>query len=68
MANRVKFENSSDIGAFCCLTNSFCLVSAAGKEGFFNVFESELEAVGIPVIRCSIGGGKIIGNMVVGKL
>ena len=65
MANRCQFENSNDIGVFSKLTNSYCLVSSTGSEGFYSVFESEL-APYMPVIHCSIGGTRIIGRVTAG--
>lgn len=32
MALRVQFENNDDIGAFCKLTNAYCLVAIGGSE------------------------------------
>ncbi|CAE6424286.1 unnamed protein product [Rhizoctonia solani] len=42
MAVRLQFENSSDIGVFSKLTNSYCLVSVGGSTNFYSTFESEL--------------------------
>ena len=66
MATRVQFENSNDIGVFSKLTNSYCLVCIGGSENFYSVFESEL-ADHIPVIHCSIDGGRYIGRVSVGN-
>ena len=66
MANRCQFENSNDIGVFSKLTSSYCLVSKAGSENFYSVFEAEL-AQYIPVIHTSIGGTRIIGRVTAGN-
>ena len=42
MALRTQFQNSSDIGVFAKLTNSYCLVPVAECEAFYSVFEGEL--------------------------
>ena len=66
MAVRVQFENSSEVGVFAVLTNSYCLVAQGGSENFSSVFEAEL-AKHIPVIRTTIGGTRIIGRLCVGN-
>ena len=45
MALRTQFQNSSDIGVFAKLTNSYCLVPIAECEAFYSVFEGELADV-----------------------
>eukprot|EP01088_Endostelium_zonatum_P018707 TRINITY_DN608_c0_g1_i2.p1 TRINITY_DN608_c0_g1~~TRINITY_DN608_c0_g1_i2.p1 ORF type:complete len:244 (-),score=64.65 TRINITY_DN608_c0_g1_i2:133-864(-) len=65
MAIRTQFENSSEVGVFARLTNSYCLVSHGGSENF-KVFESELDGV-IPVVRCSVAGCQVIGRLTVGN-
>lgn len=66
MATRVKFENSSEIGVFAKLTNSYCLVASGGAENFYSVFEEQL-GVHIPVVHASFAQTKIVGRMVVGN-
>ena len=66
MAVRVQFENSSEVGVFAVLTNTYCLVAQGGSENFSSVFESELSQH-IPVIRTTIGGTRIIGRLCVGN-
>ncbi|SDA01380.1 BZ3500_MvSof-1268-A1-R1_Chr10-1g02613 [Microbotryum saponariae] len=67
MAVRCRFENSSDIGVFASLTNSYCLSSVSvGSTNFYSTFEAELADV-IPVIQTSIGGTRIIGRLVAGN-
>jgi len=66
MALRCQFENSSEIGVFAKLTNSYCLVALQGSENFYSTFETELAAQ-IPVIHASIGGTRIIGRVCVGN-
>ena len=66
MASRVQFENSSEVGVFARLTNSYCLVAQGSSENFFSVFESELSSH-IPVVHVSIGGTRIVGRVCVGN-
>lgn len=66
MAIRLQFENSNDIGVFSKLTNGYCLVSNAGSENFYSVFESDLSSQ-IPVIHTSIAGTRIVGRLVAGN-
>jgi translation initiation factor 6 len=66
MALRCQFENSSEVGVFARLTNSYCLVALQGSENFYSAFETEL-ANQIPVIHASIGGTRIIGRVCVGN-
>jgi len=65
MAVRAQFENSSDIGVFSKLTNSYCLLSYGGSE-HFRVFEAEL-ADHIPIVHCSIAGCRVIGRLTAGN-
>jgi len=64
MAHRVQYENSSEIGVFAKLTNSYCLV--AESKTFQKAFESEL-AEHIPVIATSIASTRPIGRLTVGN-
>jgi len=67
MAVRCRYENSSDIGVFAKLTNSYCLASMSiGSTNFYSTFEAELADV-IPVIETSIGGTRIIGRLTAGN-
>ena len=66
MANRCNYENSNEIGCFAKLTNTYCLVSRAGSENFYSVFEKEL-GVHIPVVHASIANSKIVGRMSAGN-
>ncbi|KAJ3778070.1 hypothetical protein FB446DRAFT_783612 [Lentinula raphanica] len=65
MATRIQFENSSDIGVFSKLTNSYCLAAIQGSTNFYSAFESELGDV-IPIVHTSIGGTRIIGRLTAG--
>jgi len=67
MSIRVQFENSNDIGVFSKLTNSYCLVSNAGSENFYSVFEADLGSK-IPVIHTSIAGTRTVGRLTAGKI
>ncbi|KAF8896130.1 hypothetical protein BD779DRAFT_1494116 [Infundibulicybe gibba] len=66
MATRIQFENSSDIGVFSKLTNSYCLAAIQGSTNFYSAFESELGEV-IPIVHTSIGGTRIIGRLTAGR-
>ena len=61
----VQFENSSDIGVFAKLTNSYCLAAIQGSTNFYSSFESELGDV-IPIVHTSIAGTRIIGRLTAG--
>jgi len=66
MAVRTQFENSSDIGVFSKLTNSYCLVSIGGSTNFYSTYEAELGDV-VPIVHTSIGGTRIIGRLTAGN-
>ncbi|VDN90465.1 unnamed protein product [Brugia pahangi] len=66
MAIRCQFEASNEVGVFCKLTNSYCLVGIAASESFYSVVEGELADI-IPVIHCSIAGTRIVGRITVGN-
>ncbi|ESK95323.1 eukaryotic translation initiation factor 6 [Moniliophthora roreri MCA 2997] len=66
MATRIQFENSSDIGVFAKLTNSYCLVAIQGSTNFYSSFEAELGDV-IPIVHTSIGGTRIVGRLTAGN-
>ncbi|KAJ9113544.1 Eukaryotic translation initiation factor 6 [Naganishia adeliensis] len=66
MAVRAQFENSSDIGVFAKLTNSYCLTALASSSNFYSVFEAELQDV-IPVIHTTIAGTRIVGRLTAGN-
>ncbi|ELR16172.1 Hypothetical protein ACA1_178210 [Acanthamoeba castellanii str. Neff] len=65
MAVRSQFENSSEVGVFARLTNTYCLVAYGGSDNF-RVFEAELQDH-IPVVRASIAGCRIVGRLTVGN-
>lgn len=65
MAVRAQFENSSDIGVFSKLTNTYCLLSYGGSE-HFKVFENELSGH-IPIIHCSVAGCRVLGRLTAGS-
>lgn len=67
MAIRAMYENSSDIGVFSLLTNSYALLAMGGSTNFYSVFEAEL-ADHIPVVHASIAGIRPIGRLCVGIL
>ena len=62
----IQFENSSDIGVFSKLTNSYCLAALQASTNFYSAFESELQDV-IPIVHTTIGGTRIIGRLTAGK-
>ncbi|KAL7415646.1 eukaryotic translation initiation factor 6 [Mrakia frigida] len=66
MATRLQFENSSEIGVFSKLTNSYCLTAVGGSVNFYSHFEAELQDV-IPIVNTTIGGTRIIGRLCAGN-
>jgi len=66
MAVRTQFENSSEIGVFAKLTNSYCLTSIGGSTNFYSTFEAELGDI-VPVVHTSIGGTRIVGRLTAGN-
>ncbi|VDN16897.1 unnamed protein product [Dibothriocephalus latus] len=66
MALRAQFEGHNDIGVFTRLTNTYCLVSIGGSEGYYSVFEAEL-GDSIPVIHASIAGIRTVGCLTAGE-
>jgi len=66
MATRLQFENSSDVGVFAKLTNSYCLVAVQGSTNFYSAFEAELADV-VPIVHTTIGGTRIVGRMTAGN-
>jgi len=66
MATRCNFSNSTEIGVFSKLTNSYCLLGSGGSNGFYNAFDTVLDGK-IPVIQTSIQEVRIIGRLVAGN-
>jgi translation initiation factor 6 len=66
MAVRVQFENSSEVGVFAKLTNTYCLVGMGASATFYSAFETEL-GESIPVVPITIADCRIVGRMCVGK-
>ncbi|WFD35197.1 Eukaryotic translation initiation factor 6 [Malassezia cuniculi] len=66
MAVRCRFENSSEVGVFARLTNSYCLVAIGGSANFYSAFEAELGNL-IPIVYCSIAGTRLVGRLTVGN-
>ncbi|KAA1467717.1 translation initiation factor 6 [Dentipellis sp. KUC8613] len=66
MASRIQFENSSDVGVFSKLTNSYCLAAIGGSTNFYSAFETELGDV-IPIVHTSIAGTRIVGRLTAGN-
>jgi len=66
MATRAQFENSSDVGVFSKLTNSYALTAIGHSTNFHSVFETELADV-IPIVQTTIGGTRIIGRLTAGN-
>jgi len=65
MAQRIQFENSSEIGVFTKLTNSYCLVADTNKQ-FVKIFENELGGH-IPVIATPIASSRTVGRLTCGN-
>lgn len=66
MAQRLHFQNSSEVGVFATLTNAYCLCALGASENFNAVFEAEL-ADHIPVVKTTIAGTRLVGRMTVGN-
>ncbi|PIC54266.1 hypothetical protein B9Z55_003585 [Caenorhabditis nigoni] len=66
MALRVDYEGSNDVGVFCTLTNSYCLVGIGGTQNFYSTLEAELSDL-IPVVHTSINSTRIVGRLTVGN-
>jgi len=66
MALRASFANSSEVGVFSTLTNSYALVAVASSENFYSFFEAELQDV-IPVCHATIAGCNIVGRLTAGN-
>jgi len=64
MAIRTKYENSSEIGVFAKLTNSYCILPS--NFDYHKVFTNEL-ADRIPVVHSMIASVRVIGRMCVGN-
>lgn len=67
MVVRLRYENTTEIGCYALLTNSYCLTGRAGSESFHSVFEAELEPHGLPVIRTSVAEMSLVGRLCVGN-
>jgi translation initiation factor 6 len=61
----LQFENSSDIGVFAKLTNSYCLTAVQGSTNFYSAFEAELGDI-VPIVHTTIGGTRIVGRLTTG--
>jgi len=66
MAVRCAFENSSEVGVFSRLTNTYCIAAMGGNANFYSVFQGELEPH-IKVIHTTIGGTRIPGRLTAGN-
>lgn len=66
MVSRCKYQNSSEIGAYARITNSYALLPFSTSENFFSVFESKL-AEHIPCFHATIAGTSIVGRLCAGN-
>ena len=66
MVSRCKYQNSSEIGAYARITNSYALLPFSTSENFFTTFEEKL-AEHIPVFHASIAGTSILGRLCTGN-
>jgi translation initiation factor 6 len=64
--SRIKFGNSSDIGVYARITNSYGLIPYSISDNFFSAFESKIESK-VPLIQCTVGSTNIIGRLTVGN-
>lgn len=62
MTERVDFENSSDIGCFAKVTNTYALVATGACENFYSAFEKRL-GHHIPVIHGSVANTVLVGRL-----
>lgn len=66
MTYRLQYENSSEIGAFAKLTNSYCLVPSGGSDSFHSMIQADL-GNHIKVVQASVGGIRVIGRLTAGN-
>lgn len=66
MVSRCKYQNSSEIGAYARITNSYALLPFSTSENFFTTFEEKL-AEHIPVFHASVAGTSILGRLCTGN-
>jgi len=66
MIIKTNFERSSEIGVYCKLTNSYCVIPYETPSKFYNLLKSELNS-NITIIRSSVSGSKCIGRMLIGN-
>lgn len=66
MVSRCKYQNSSDIGAYARITNSYALLPYNTSENFFSIFEKRL-AEHIPVFHASVAGTALLGRLTCGN-
>lgn len=66
MARQITFEGSNDIGVFCRLTNTYCLCGLGASSAFYSSLQWMLEN-SIPIVRCFIGGCRVVGRLCVGN-
>lgn len=65
LENTGESANTSRVGVFSTLTNSYALVAVGASENFYSVFEAELQDV-IPICHATIAGTRIIGRLTAG--
>lgn len=58
MSHRVEFEGNSEIGAYCTLTNTYCLL---GRSNSNNTFKTLMENMDIPIVETTINGIRTVG-------
>jgi len=66
MVSRCKYQNSTEIGAYARITNSYALVPFNTSENFFSVFEERL-AEHVPVFHASVAGTSLLGRLCCGN-
>lgn len=66
MATRLHYDNSSEVGCFAQLASNYAVIALSTSNNFSSVFEQDLQDH-IPVCLTSIGGDRIIGNLIVGN-
>ena len=64
MSVRIKYANSSEIGAYARLTNTYCILPNCENTEYLARFK---EMVDVPIIQTSIAGTDLVGRLTVGN-
>lgn len=61
---KIDFEKNSQIGTYCILTNTYCLVGPSINRSFYSAIEEVLK---VPIIETTINTIKNVGTLAVGN-